>query len=160
MTTLYKLTTSCGKTRKSWNNEKQWGEGVKHRATGDKRKGLCSDAYIHAYEHPIIALIMNPVHANFHNPLLWEAQGRIIVRSDDGKVGCRSLTTIKRIEKPKIILSQLQCAFEYCGFRGILLDKTHAASIIYWGSDDGLDSAKLFSLILAGKWLEISRRRK
>lgn len=115
MTTLYKLTTRDGKTRKGCYNETQWGEGIKHRAKGPKDGELCSNSFIHAYEHPIIAVLMNPAHADIRQPLLWEARGKIAERNGSLKVGCRSLTTIKQIEMPKISLKQKRKIAKLCG---------------------------------------------
>ena len=68
MAKLYKLTDSCGRTR----DGTRWGPGVSHSGTG---KGeLCGPGWIHAYEHPLVAVLMNPIHANFQNPRLWEAE--------------------------------------------------------------------------------------
>ena len=98
MTKLYKLTDSKDETK----NATQWGKGVTHTAAGGERP-LCSDAWLHAYSDPTLALLMNPVHARFEHPHLWEAEG--MVGKDEGsKVGCTELTTVRRIRKPKITL--------------------------------------------------------
>ena len=53
MITLYKLTDGDGQTR----GGTQWGPGVSHSGTG---KGeLCGPGWIHAYEHPLIAVLLN-----------------------------------------------------------------------------------------------------
>lgn len=96
MSTLYKLTDSCGKTR----NDTQWGPGVSHSGTGEG--GLCGPGWIHAYEHPLIAVLMNPIHADFKNPRLWEAEGKIAIRDGQIKCGCATLTTIREIPLPEI----------------------------------------------------------
>lgn len=98
---LYKLTDANGQTY----NGTQWGEGITHRAKS--RKGeLCSEYYIHAYAHPLLATFFNPIHAQFENPRLWEAKGRIAKRDYGLKVGCKSLTTIREIPCPTIVLEQ------------------------------------------------------
>src|SRR5271170_5875282 len=93
---LYKLTSSEDTTH----NNTKWGENVTHEATGTS-VGLCSDGWIHAYVDPHLAVIMNPIHARFIEPHLWEAEGEVSI--DDGtKVGCKKLTKTKRIEVPDV----------------------------------------------------------
>ena len=73
--TYYKLTDEYGCTR----NEVQWGPGVSHSAEGEESR-LCTSGCIHFYRDPLIAILMNPVHANFAKPRLWEcvAEGEVI----------------------------------------------------------------------------------
>ena len=64
-----------------------------------------------------IAVIMNPAHANFPNPQLWEAQGIILLDDDGLKCGVKTLTTIKQIPLPQITTEQrihfaILCALE------------------------------------------------
>jgi len=113
MSKLFKLTDSCGKTR----NDTQWGPGVSHSGTG---KGeLCGPGWIHAYEHPLIAVLMNPIHARVKTPRLWEAEGEIAIRDGQIKCGCKTLTTIREIPLPKITTEMrvrfaILCAKEVC----------------------------------------------
>jgi hypothetical protein len=72
---LYKLTDRNWKTRAGKDNEILWGPGVTHRAEG-KGWGLCSKDLIHAYEDPVLAVMMNPIHAEIKNPVMWEAKTR------------------------------------------------------------------------------------
>ena len=65
---LYKLTDGDGQTMSGT----QWGPGVSHSGTGEGE--LCGPGWIHAYEHPLIAVLLNPIHANIQNPRLWEAE--------------------------------------------------------------------------------------
>jgi len=92
---VYKLTDENGMTR----NNTQWGENVTHTASGDGE--LCSDGWIHCCADPSVAAFMNPVHAEFTRPRLWEAEssGRMV---DDGglKMGVQSLTTIRELPCP------------------------------------------------------------
>ena len=95
---LYKLTKSDFTTR----NETKWGDGVTHEAVGDAWwQDLCSDAWIHAYEHPLIAVFLDPIHGDFGaNAVLWECEGEPGKRDGQLKLGCRKLTTLRRIDKP------------------------------------------------------------
>lgn len=111
---LYKVTDGRGQTMGST----QWGEGVTHEASGRGTPLLCSDRVIHAYIDPLVATFMEVEHTHFCNPLLWIAEGEIVVRSPT-KVGCHSLTTIRRIDFPKVTTDQrvafgILCALEVC----------------------------------------------
>jgi hypothetical protein len=92
---LYKLTNQNNQTK----NQTQWGEGVTHYGTGIGP--LCSEGWIYAYESPELAVLMNPIHANFNNPKLWIAEGEIRI-SDGTKCGCKSLTTLNEITLPSV----------------------------------------------------------
>jgi len=124
MTLLYKLTTRDYKTRPGENNECVWGEGVTHSGTGEG--DLCGPGYIHAYEDPIIAMLMNPIHAAYLCPVLWEAEGEIAKRDGDLKCGCISLTTLRVIPLPEIAIEQhvefaIRCALEVYQDPGFVL---------------------------------------
>lgn len=104
MTTLYKLTTQDWKTRAGYDNETLWGPGITRKGTGKGK--LCSKGFIHAYTHPLLAVLFNPIHANIANPVLWQCRGTI-AKSDYGiKVGCVELTTIRRHKLPEITTVQ------------------------------------------------------
>jgi hypothetical protein len=116
MIKLYKLTDKNGQT---WGGT-QWGPGVSHSGTGTGE--LCGPGWIHAYEHPLIAVLLNPIHANFPNPRLWEAEGEIAIRDGQIKCGCATLTTIREIPLPKITTEMrvrfaVLCAKEVCACR-------------------------------------------
>ena len=116
MANLYKLTDSCGKTR----GGTQWGPGVSHSGTGEG--GLCGPGWIHAYEHPLVAVLMNPIHADFNNPRLWEAEGEVGLRDGQLKCGCKTLTTVREIPLPAVTTEMfvrlaILCAKEVCACR-------------------------------------------
>ena len=91
-TTLYKLTDENNRTYGGC----QWGENVTHTASG--KGDLCSSAWVHAYTHPVLAYMLNPIHARFANPRLWICEGTV-GKTDNGlKVGCTSLTTLRRLD--------------------------------------------------------------
>ncbi len=110
----YKLTDENNRTR----NSTQWGENVTHEAMGNGKK-LCTDGWIHFYEDPLVAMMMNPIHASFHNPHLWEAEVEGEMLREATKSGCKKLTTLKQIPLPEITLTQrvafgILCALEVC----------------------------------------------
>ena len=98
MTIYYKLTTQEGKTK----NNTQWGENVTHEATGDIKQDLCSDAWIHAYTHPLLAVFMNPAHAMIKNPIHWEGNGEGKAKFEPLKCGFRKFTTLRQIPLPEV----------------------------------------------------------
>ena len=110
---LYKLTDQEGRTK----NNTQWGDGVTHTApgTGD----LCSSGWLHAYTDPLLAILLNPGHANISEPRLWEVEGEVGATDHGLKVGCTSMTTVREIPVPVITIEQrilfsILCALEVC----------------------------------------------
>ena len=73
---LYKLTDEHNKTH----GGTEWGKGVTHRAKGGGKE-LCTQDVIHAYKHPLLAILLNPIHANFGKVRLWEAEGEVIAEA-------------------------------------------------------------------------------
>ena len=113
MTTVYKLTDQSYRTY----NGTQWGEGFEHTASGEG--GLCGPGWLHAYTHPLLAVLLNPVHADIKNPIVWEAEGDMGIEDHGLKVGCRRLKTIKIIPLPRVTLEQrvrfgILCSLEVC----------------------------------------------
>jgi len=97
----YKLTDENDRTR----GGTQWGENVSHSGTGEGE--LCSPGWIHAYTHPLLAVLLNPIHASFVNPHLWECEGSGAIKTDHGlKIGMQHCRTIRRIETPVVSLEQ------------------------------------------------------
>ena len=96
----YKLTDEKGKTK----NDTQWGINVTHSASGEGKK-LCTNGWIHFYVNPLIAVIMNPAHAGFVNPILWECETSGEELHGALKAGCKTLTTIKEIDLPVIAIN-------------------------------------------------------
>jgi hypothetical protein len=93
---LYKLTNQDMQTYGGF----QWKIGEAAPRLSGKGE-LCSAVYYHAYKHPELAIVFNPIHAAFAKPCLFEARGR--VAKDDGlKVGCRTLTLVKELEIPSL----------------------------------------------------------
>jgi hypothetical protein len=102
---LYKLTDEYGNTK----NNTHWDVGVKHEIAKELRDctiPLCSSSYIHAYENPLIAVFMNPAHADFKPPILWLATGWVSRREGMLKCGCFSLRTIKKLPLPVLSITQ------------------------------------------------------
>jgi hypothetical protein len=136
MATWYKLTDKDGYTRKGKENECLWGENITHYATG-KGSQLCSRDLIHVYRNPLIASFMNPSHADFKNPLLWECEAKGDCNHDGQlKSGFKTVTTIRRIDLPVITLEKRIRISIYCA-----LKQYSAPSFVKWANAwlDGSD---------------------
>lgn len=97
----YKLTDQENKT---FNNTK-WGNGVTHESDGSGE--LCSPGWLHYYHSPLLAVLLNPIHADIPNPKLWECKAEGRHKDDYGlKGGCTKLTTLHEIAIPKISTEQ------------------------------------------------------
>jgi hypothetical protein len=116
MSYLYKLTDEFGNTK----NQTHWAEGTRHeiaKELRDSTQPLCSKHYYHAYENPLVAVFMNPSHANFRNPILWRATGWVSKRNGQLKCGCFTLRTLQQIPLPVLTTNQrvrvaIQCALK------------------------------------------------
>jgi hypothetical protein len=93
----YKLTR---KNDTTYNNT-LWGPGITHETDGSGK--LCSKGWIHYYDSPELAVLLNIIHAGFHSPKLWECEAEGQHLTDKGlKGGCTKLTTVREIPIPKI----------------------------------------------------------
>lgn len=81
----------------------KWGKNIEHSAPG--RGKLCTDAYLHAYCHPLLAAFFNPIYGRYTFPVLWKIQG-IVKKADGTKVGCTWQKTLKIIPLPEITTEQ------------------------------------------------------
>jgi hypothetical protein len=97
---LFKLTDEKNRTF----NRITWGENITIELAPVDNPKLCTKSVLHAYKSPELAILLNPLHAGIKNPILWEAEGDICVE-DWGKVGCFTLTTIRKIPIPKVNLA-------------------------------------------------------
>ena len=107
MTKLYKLTDAQGRTRAGEDNELTWAVGVEHKTSGTGTR-LCSSDVIHAYEHPLIAVLMNPVYADF-NPAtmrLFVTEGEIVAHEGQIKCGVHALKVVEEIPVPTLTTEQ------------------------------------------------------
>ena len=100
MDTVYKLTRPDGTTYKGflWKpNEQYHFSGLGY---------LCSPGFAHAYLTPELAVLLNPIHANYNPAILWRAEGMIAKRDHDLKVGCTDLILCAQIPLPEASTSQ------------------------------------------------------
>ena len=137
---LYKLTDQNGQTYGGC----QWGEGVEHTAPGEG--DLCTAGWIHAYTDSLLAVLLNPIHANFHNLCLWEGDGDV-GKTDYGlKVGCTRFKTLRRIPVPKVTTEQTLRFAILCA-----LKVYKGKDFVTWGHDwlSGRDRSEAAALVAA-----------
>ena len=108
----YKLTDQNGFTR----NDTQWGEGITHTATREG-KTLCTNEVIHVYKSALLSVLLNPIHADFTRPRLWECECSRPVANDGTKLGVKKCTTLREIPLPQVTTEQrvkfaILCALE------------------------------------------------
>lgn len=102
----YKLTDQNMQTK----NHFQWKIGKIYKI--DKtlqgiENNLCSIAWFHVYSHPLLSVLLNPIHANINNPKLFKCQCWGLHKTDQGlKEGFSAVKLLSKIKIPKITLIQ------------------------------------------------------
>jgi len=144
----YKLTDAKDQTR----NGTQWGEDITHKAIGDGEE-LCSPDVIHVYDHPLKAVMFNPIHAGFGKYHLWEVKVKKVVANDGLKVGVKQCTAIKRAKAPTVTTDQCIRFAIYCA-----LEVYHEVKFKKWaagwlsGTDRAAKAAKAAEAAWAAAW--------
>ena len=68
---------------------------------------LCSEGWLHCYTNPLLAVLLNPVHADIENPKLFECEVEGKCIEDKGrKEGWTRMRLVKEIPLPEISLTQ------------------------------------------------------
>jgi len=104
---VYKLTDSNGYTRRGQSGETLWAPGTVRKTEGNGP--LCSKHWTHAYEHPILAVLHDPVCGCYGSKArLWECDtlNGVIQREGQMKLGATSLCIIREINKPEVTMGQ------------------------------------------------------
>ena len=138
----YKLTDAKDQTR----NGTQWGENVTHKAIGGGEE-LCSPDVIHVYDHPLKAVMFNPVHAGFREYHLWEVKVKKVVANDGLKVGVKQCTAIKQAKAPTVTTDQRVRFAIYCA-----LEVYHEVKFKKWATGwlSGIDRTRAAAWAAAG----------
>ena len=97
MLLMYKLVNQKYQT---YNNTK-WKVGVKVVAKG-KGNSLCTNALLHCYSNPYLAVLFNYIHANIQKPRLIEVECSPIIANDGLKQGCKEQTMIQELPLPQL----------------------------------------------------------
>lgn len=86
----------------------QWGRGVTNPHGVKSGEGaLSSSGFYHAYDSPYLAVMLNPIHGNIAEPVLWQAEWRGSRRDDNGlKFGVTELRTIRVVPAPVVTTNQ------------------------------------------------------
>ncbi len=111
MATVYKLTTRNGRTH----GDTHWLPGEWREVRWGGR--LCEPGCLHAYSDPLLAALMDPVHAALlPGGTLWVAEGNVLL--DDGtKLGCDRLRIIREHDLPVVSMTQRTRWAIYCARR-------------------------------------------
>jgi len=97
---LYKLTDNEGYSRRCQDDETLWTVGGTLEIPTISDPRICTRDVIHAYRHLDLGLVLNRIGPKLDRPVVWEADGRVVVEDWD-QVGCSRLTTIRRLELPE-----------------------------------------------------------
>lgn len=114
MKTLIKLTDQNMQTHNGF----QWELNKWYKANG--KGGLCTDGCFHGYDTPELAVLLNPIHADFKNPRGFTMKYRGEILTDNGlKVGVREARIVEEITLPvytdvQKIAFGILCAKEVC----------------------------------------------
>jgi hypothetical protein len=95
----YKLTDQNLQTYKGF----QWEVGKWVTAKGNGLNGLCTNAWLHCYDSPLLAILHNPLHANIQKPRLFEVEVGGWSKNDNGlKRGFQSMRLAREVSVPII----------------------------------------------------------
>ncbi len=83
------------------NGKFQWEIGKTYTIEKPGNK-MCSSEVFHCYNHPILAVLLNPLHGNIENPRLFEIEVPEFCNNDGLKYASKSQTLIKEIPLPDI----------------------------------------------------------
>lgn len=92
--TIYKLTDMNMKTYRGY----PWTLGKWNRTSG--KGNLCGPGWLHAYTSPVLAELLNPIHANFREYRLFRGEASGPVISDSGlKVGYTNMRITEELPR-------------------------------------------------------------
>jgi hypothetical protein len=134
----YKLTTQEMTTYNGF----KWELGKKYTTSGEG--DLCSGGFLHYYHHPLLAVLLNPIHADITNPRIFEVEADGIHKNDNGlKGGCNEMTLVKEIELP-IITSTQRVAFSILASLDVYKNEGYEVWAKKWlsGEDRSAESAR------------------
>jgi hypothetical protein len=93
---------------------------------------LCSSGWFHVYNNPILAIILNPIHADFNKPRLFECVVSGKIKRDKGlKYGAQHCTMIKEIPLP-ILSTEYKIEFAIRCALKVYKNKSFAAWAKNW----------------------------
>ena len=97
----------------------KWKIGEWKKATGDKSQPLCTDGWLHCYNHPLLAVLHNPIHAKIQNPRLFEVEVTGKCKCGPLKFGFRRMMIVKELSLSNVTTEQriryaILCGLEVC----------------------------------------------
>jgi hypothetical protein len=101
---------------------------------------LCSKGWLHYYSDAKLAAFLNPIHANFAAPRLFEIEVAGSIKSDNGlKYGCTKMRLVQELQFIKPTQEQCIKFAIYCALEGYK-DK----QFVQWATNwlDGTDRSK------------------
>ena len=146
----YKLTTQSMTTHDDF----QWQVGVKVTTSGEGE--LCGPGWLHYYDSPELAMLMNPIHADIENPIGWKVEAEGIHKLDHGlKGGCTEMTLLEQIELPDISITQ-RVRFSILCALAVYSEPTFVRWANYWLNNEDR-SAKTAQAIATAALAEAAR---
>ena len=83
----------------------RWVLGEEKTTSGEGE--LCGPGWLHCYSDPLLAVLLNPIHADYENPRLFRARVGRKSKHDHGlKYGYTKMTLIEEIPVPAISTEQ------------------------------------------------------
>lgn len=122
----YKLTDENMQTRNGF----QWELGRWYEVDGRGR--LCSEHWLHFYHHPLLAVLLNPIHADIKGKLrLFEAEVEGKTEDDNGlKCGYTKARLVKEVDVPEFTTNQKVAFAIYCA-----LEIYREKSFVRWANN-------------------------
>ena len=87
-----------------WRDAK--GKWLQVSATG-KGNRLCTSGVLHFYDHPVLAVLFNPVHAGISRPRLLKIRTSRPVAHDELKGGCKYACAVDELPVPALSRTQI-----------------------------------------------------
>ena len=110
---MYKLTDQNMQTHRGF----QWKLGEVKTTSG--KGDLCGPGWLHCYTDPLLAVLLNPIHADIQNPRLFLAEVSGKSKHDHGlKSGYTRMTLIKEIPVPDITTENRVKFGIFCALEG------------------------------------------
>jgi hypothetical protein len=103
---------------------------------------LCGLGWLHCYDHPFLAILHNPIHADIFNPILWRVEVKGI-ENRNGQIKC-GWTEMRLVNKAKIPVISTNQRVAY-GIRCAMLvykDKNFILWAKNWLSNNACSSGK------------------
>src|SRR3970040_1858830 len=67
----------------------------------DQHPVLCTSGVFHAYHDPLVAVLVNPIHADIRNPRMFQVECSEIVVDDRLKCGTYKMRPVRELDVPR-----------------------------------------------------------